>query len=449
MRRRLTFMVTVTFFVLVLGAASSATDHLRSERRAHEHKSDRAGASAVVPTERLSDVPCTNGMAGPFECSGVDLLSFVPLDEFRGNDDLAPLGGGTSDLWGWTDPANGDEYVIIGKTNGTAFFRVTDPKNPVYLGEIPNTAAVQLIWHDIKVHDDHAFIVSESNPHGMRVFDLTRLRGVTEPRTFVEDARYPLNWAAHNIAINEDTGFAYIVGGNEAIVVPDHCSSGLHMVDISDPTFPTFAGCYTGDGYIHDTQCVTYKGPDVAHQGKEICFNSSEDQVSIVDVTNKANPVVLGRLTYPQVDYTHQGWLTEDQSHFLVGDEGDEQRFRINTRTLILDVSDLDAPVLRGEHFGTTRAIDHNMYVQDRLVYQSNYRAGLRVLDTARVAEGLLTEVAFFDTLPGINSATFDGTWSNFPYFASGTIAVSGIDEGLFLVKVRPEVFQGLEPIGI
>jgi choice-of-anchor B domain-containing protein len=119
----------------------------------------------------------------------------------------------------------------------------------------------------------------------------------------------------------------------------------------------------------------------------------------------------------------------------------------MNTRTLILDVSDLDAPVLRGEHFGTTRAIDHNMYVLDRLVYQSNYRAGLRILDTAKVAEGLLTEVAFFDTLPGANTATFFGTWSNYPYFESGTIAVSGMDEGLFLLKVRPEVFEELEEL--
>ena len=448
--------IVATLFLLALGATATASVYL-VERRAHAHKvhdhsSHHHGArnvvaSAAFPDERLSDVPCENGIAGPFQCDGVDLLSFVPLDEFRGIDAQAVLGGGTSDLWGWTDPETDDEYVIIGKTNGTAFFRVTNPTNPVYLGEIPNTAAAQLIWHDIKVYEDHAFIVSESNPHGMRVFDLTRLRGVTEPQTFVEDMRYPLNWAAHNIAINEETGYAYIVGGNEGIVVPDHCQAGLHMVDISDPMLPLFAGCYTGDGYVHDTQCVVYRGPDETHHDKEVCFNSSEDQVSIVDVTDKSNPVVLGRLTYPRSNYTHQGWLTEDQSHFLLGDEGDEQNFAMNTRTLILDVSDLDAPVLRGEHFGTTRAIDHNMYVLDRLVYQSNYRAGLRILDTAKVAEGLLTEVAFFDTLPGANTATFFGTWSNYPYFESGTIAVSGMDEGLFLLKVRPEVFEELEEL--
>ncbi|MGH2685974.1 MAG: choice-of-anchor B family protein, partial [Actinomycetota bacterium] len=115
--------------------------------------------------ERMSDRRCVQGMAGPFPCEGVDLLSFVPQSEFNGT--------GVSDIWGWTDPETGDEYVMFGKTNGTAFFRVTDPSNPVYLGALANPGLSQGIWHDIKVYRDHAFIVSESDPHGMQVFDLT------------------------------------------------------------------------------------------------------------------------------------------------------------------------------------------------------------------------------------------------------------------------------------
>jgi len=88
---------------------------------------------------------------------------------------------------------------------------------------------------------------------------------------------------------------------------------------------------------------------------------------------------------------------------------------------------------------GTT-AIDHNMYVKDGLVYQSNYAAGLRVLDTAGVSTGRLDEVAFFDSFPAHDDLTFEGTWSNYPYFSSGTIAVSGIDDGLFLLQVQDDV---------
>jgi choice-of-anchor B domain-containing protein len=404
--------------------------------------------------EPVTDVPCVDGMAGPFECEGIDLLAFVPQEAFDG--------AGVSDIWGWTDPENGDEYVFFGKTNGTAFFRVTDPTNPVYLGELPNPGLLQGIWHDMKVFDDHVFIVSESDHHGMAVFDLTRLRGVDEPQVFDRDAFYPLPSAAHNIAINEETGFAYIVGGNVGIVAPDQCLSGLHMVDINDPLNPTFAGCYLEEGgpgtlartvgdpveenspaaYVHDTQCVIYEGPDERYTGQEICFNAAENKLVIVDVTNKLLPETLGVTDYPNVGYTHQGWLTEDQTYFIGNDELDEDTFGINTRTIVFDVSDLENPTVHFEHSHDTVSIDHNNYVHNGLLYQSNYTSGLRVLDTAFIGDPddpRLEPVAFFDTFPAHSDPTFEGTWSNYPFFESGTIAVTGIDEGLFLLRLQDD----------
>ena len=402
--------------------------------------------------EPLSDMPCVGGKAGPFECDGIDLLAFVPQSEFNG--------AGVSDLWGWTDPATGDEYVIIGKTNGVAFFRVTDPAAPVYLGELPNEAVLHRIWHDIKVYANHAFIVSESEPHGMKVFDLTRLRDVNEPQQWDTDAFYPLDSAAHNLEINTATGFAYIVGGNAGILLPDQCLSGLHMVDVRNPKRPTFVGCYSEEGgpgtaarsvgdpveedspaaYVHDTQCVIYNGPDLRYTGREICFNSSENKVVIVDVTDKLLPVTLGVTDYPMVSYTHQGWLTEDHAYLIVNDELDEVTHGINTRTVVLDVTDLRDPKLHFEHFHHTKSITHNNYVHNGYVYQSNYTSGLRVLDTAFVGDAgnpRLEPVGFFDTYPQHGDPTFDGTWSNYPFFRSGTIAVSGIAEGLFLLRLQ------------
>jgi choice-of-anchor B domain-containing protein len=440
------------------GAASDAgqdagQDVGQDGAHAHLHKQVRPPArTAGVPHSTVSNQRCVRGRAGAFRCHGVDLLSFVPLEDFRGSEALAPLGGGTSDLWGWTDPETEDEYVLIGKTNGTAFFRVTDPTRPVYLGALLNSSPAQLIWHDIKVYADHAFIVSESAGHGMRVFDLTRLRGVTAPQTWTEDVNYPLAFSAHNLAINEETGYAYVVGGNNALLAPDACLSGLHMVDISEPKRPVPAGCHLrGEGpgtaggllgvdgvasYIHDTQCVVYRGPDADHSGREICLNSSETHLSVVDVTDKLAPVQLSRVSYPSVGYAHQGWLTEDHRTFLMGDELDEGRTTDRTRTLLFDVTDLDAPRFLAAHRGSTNAIDHNMYVKDGLVYQSNYAAGLRVLDARQAGRGRLREVAFFDSFPEHDDPRFVGTWSNYPYFPSGTIAFSGIDEGLFLVRL-------------
>ena len=375
---------------------------------------------------------CSDGMAGTYPCSHVDLMSFLALADIGGGD--------ANDIWGWTDSSTSKEYAIMGRTNGTSFVDISDPVNPIYLGNLPPPAG-EADERDIKVYADHAFIVTEANDSGMQVFDLTQLRAVASPpATFSETAHYPHFSDAHNLAINEDSGFAYAVGTN-------NCSGGLHMINIQTPTNPTSAGCFSADGYTHDAQCVNYDGPDLDHQGKEICFNSNLDTLTIVDVTNKAGPVMLSRTGYSGSRVTHQGWLTEDQVYFLLGDEWDETDNPdvTNTRTYMWDVSDLDDPALIGSHDSTTTATDHNQYVKGSYTYQSNYRAGLRILDITDIANGNLTEVAFFDVDPGSDSSNYDdGAWSNYPFFDSGIVIASVIEQGLFIL--RPNLVDVVNP---
>ncbi len=371
--------------------------------------------------EAANGLSCTNGFADIYPCDNVDLMAFFPLNEIGG--------GEANDIWGWTDPVTGKEYAIMGRTTGTSFVDVTDPANSIYLGNLPTHSNFSSSWRDIKVYANHAFIVSEANRSGLQVFDLTTLRNVTSPPvTFSETAYYGKFRSAHNVVINEDSGFAYAVGTND-------CSGGLHMVDIQNPTNPTFAGCYSGDGYTHDAQCVIYNGPDATYQGREICFNYNEDTLTIVDVTNKNAPVQLSRTGYVGAEYTHQGWLTEDHTYLLMDDELDERNHGHNTRTYIWDVSDLDNPVNTGSYTNSTPNIDHNLYIKGNFAYQANYRAGLRILDISDIANNNLSEVGFFDIYPANDAAQFNGAWSNYPFFDSGTVVVSGIEQGLFVLK--------------
>jgi hypothetical protein len=56
---------------------------------------------------------------------------------------------------------------------------------------------------------DHTFIVSEATNHGMQVFDVTQLRGVTSaPVTFTATAHYAGFGSTHTLAMNNCTGFA-------------------------------------------------------------------------------------------------------------------------------------------------------------------------------------------------------------------------------------------------
>lgn len=380
----------------------------------------------VVDYEPLTVTPCVDGFAGQYPCSNVDLLAALPASA------MGAAGASGNDIWGWTDPVTGREWALMGLSNGTSFVDVTDPVNPVYVARLP-TQTFDSSWRDVKVYADHAFIVSEASSHGIQVFDLTKLRNVTDPPVVFDiasdlAAHYTGFGSAHNIAINEETGYAYAVGTNT-------CGAGLHMVDISNPANPTSAGCYADDGYTHDVQCVVYSGPDPGHQGDEICFAFNEDTVTIVDVTSKINPVELSRTGYQDDGYVHQGWLTPDQRYLIHDDELDEQFFGHNTWTYVWDLADLEAPVLVDHFESSAPAIDHNQYVHDGFTYQSNYRAGLRILDLVDAAEGVLEEVAFFDTYPASNSASFSGTWSNYPYFESGTVIVSDINSGLFVLR--------------
>ncbi|MGH7699751.1 MAG: choice-of-anchor B family protein, partial [Gemmatimonadales bacterium] len=382
-------------------------------------------------------VRCTDGAAAIFRCGDVDLLSFLPVQALGGRRGIR-----LNDLWGWTDPETGREYALVGRMDATAFVDVTEPTRPVYLGALPLTPGARpATWRDIKIYKDHAFIVSDgAGPHGMQVFDLRRLRAVRNPPvTFTEAAHYDRIHSAHNIVINEATGFAYSVGSSMG---GETCGGGLHMIDIRDPGRPTFAGCFadpaTGrrkTGYTHDAQCVTYRGPDAEHRGKEICFGANETALAIADVSDKAKPVALARAEYPNVGYAHQGWLTEDQRYFFMDDEGDELAGTVpGTRTLIWDVSDLDDPVLAKEYLSENHASDHNLYIRGNLVYQSNYLSGLRILDITDPTSP--RPAGHFDTVPwGEDEPSFGGSWSNYPFFPSGIVVVTSGQEGVFVVK--------------
>jgi choice-of-anchor B domain-containing protein len=316
----------------------------------------------------------------------------------------------------------------MGMENGTAFVDVTDPEDPVFLGRLPSETR-DTLWRDIKVYQNHAYIVAENVPHGMQVFDLTRLRGLTAPQTFTADVVYIDFEDAHNIAINEDTGFAYAVGTNT-------CSEGLHMIDINVPINPMFAGCYDLTE-THDTQCVIYQGPDANHVNREICVSSNKDHVEIVDVTDKAAPMSISSIDYPQRSFVHQGWLTEDHRFFLLGDEGDEPTFNVPTRTHVFDVSDLDAPQYIFAYEAATTTLDHNLYVLGNRVFQANYTSGLRVLEFGDLANMELMEIAFLVTYPDNRQGGFAGAWSVYPYLPSGIIIVSDGTNGLFILSMQ------------
>jgi choice-of-anchor B domain-containing protein len=396
--------------------------------------------------------PPVSAMGGAFDANNMELLSHVNFNQMS----LVPNPTGVkgSAVTGWTDPLTGREYAIFGKTNGTSFLDITSPTAPVYLGDMPtNTGSSP--WREMGVYRNYLYVVSDANGnHGMQVFDLTRLRGVTTPQSFAPNKTYrsfvdpnlgPLQMnTSHTLTINPQSGYLYLNGSN-------NYNGAINIVSLADPANPAFVRGATqisgsNQPYIHDAQSIIYHGPDTRFQGKEILINSQGGgALGLIDATNKNDLQLIKFFRYPQASYAHQGAFTEDHRFFLANDELDEIAQNSFTRTHIWDMRVLDAPVYLGYYQHTTRATDHNLFIKGNLVFESNYTAGLRVFDLSnlpRVADGqlpvtqALVPVGYFDTKPGVDQSGFNGSWHNYPYFASGTILISDIEDGLFIVRL-------------
>jgi choice-of-anchor B domain-containing protein len=357
-----------------------------------------------------------------FASHNVTLLSWIPLSAFPGGHSAG------NDCWGYTSPS-GREYAIMGLQRGFGFVEVTDPTNPVIIDWVEGPSSS---WHDVKVIGHYAYGVSEGGS-GIQVMDLSQIDDGSV--VLVRNKTQMGHDSTHNIVSNPDSNFLYLVGANIA-------NGGLIAVSLDDPANPTIVGQWT-DSYVHDAQVVSYtEGP---YAGREIAFClNGFNGLAIVDVTDKSNMVTVGQTTYSQLRYTHQAWLSEDRQLLYLNDELDEGDSVSVTTTRVFDVSDITNPRLASTFTTGLAAVDHNNYVKGDTLYQSNYRSGLRVWDLS--ADPLApTQVAWFDTFPGGDQASFNGTWSNYPYFDSGIVLISDIERGLFIVDVTGDGAGRLE----
>ncbi len=406
----------------------------------------------------FSQTPCVGGMAGGFPCDGLTLQGHISIANLGGKAYSGSNPMEAQDSWGWTDPLDNKEYAIVTLNDGTAFVDISTPTSPRFLGKLkstytsPNSSATSW-WHDVKVYNNYAYIVSEATNFGVQIFDLTRLRNLSTSTTngsmriFTRDGLYTGVSKTHNLIINEDTGYLYLLGSNLS-----GSNGGPIILNLnSNPTNPTLVKIISTWGYCHDAEVVLYDGPDPDYQGHEILVGAfgGNKKVNIIDVTNKNSPTLISSVTYPNMYYTHQGWFTEDKKFFIAGDEVDEENIGGGTRTFVFDLEDLDNPTLHYTYEGPTAAIDHNGYVVGNRFYLANYNAGMRVLkvDGLYNSTPSMTEINHFDTHPSTDIASFYGAWNVYPFFKSGNIIVSDLDEGLIILK--DPFFDNVAPVAI
>jgi len=370
--------------------------------------------SQVLGNQQLLHPGSANAGTGPlsppvgFPSRGVTLLSWLTLNE---------LGAGVTsanDCWGYVS-ASGREYAIIGHSHGTTFVEVTDPTNAQFVAVIAGPTSYT---RDLKVYRDFTYVVADGGG-GIQVIDMTQIDSGE-----VLELGSVASGGTHNVAIDTDSGYLYRCDGRP----------GLPMYSLADPANPTLVGIWNG-GLVHDAQIVTYTSGPYAGRQIAFCCTATDATLVIVDVTDKQSPFVLANYPYPNGEGSHQGWLSEDRQYFYLNDELDEAHQGIPTTTHVIDVSDLTAPVQVSTFTNGNPAVDHNLYVRGDLIFEANYRSGLRVYDASGDPQAPV-EIAFFDTYPQSDDPTNGGLWSNFPFYPSGIVIGSDVESGLFVWRL-------------
>jgi choice-of-anchor B domain-containing protein len=308
-----------------------------------------------------------------------------------------------ANICGYTAP-DGKEYALIGGSKGLIIVDISNPDAPVEIVQIPGP---DNLWKEIKTYQNYAYVTSEGGG-GCQIVDLSSLPAApTVFHNYLGDGTISnqIN-TIHALHIDTKKGFLYLFGSNLFQGGPVVCDLN------TDPYNPVYVGKYSQNGYVHDG----YADNDTLYAGHIYL-----GQMIMVDMTNKANPVVLGSVETPS-KFTHNVWLTDDHKAALTTDETGPSFLASYDITDATDIKELD-------RFQTTPgsgSIGHNTHIRNDWAITSWYRDGLNIVDAHRPSN--LVQTASYDTWPTEAGAGFDGCWGAFPFFPSGTIIASNIE---------------------
>lgn len=319
-----------------------------------------------------------------------------------------------ANICGYYNPNDGHEYALVGVSTGMDIVDVTVPASPVHIVQIPN---IDNEWKEIKVFQHYAYVTTEGGG-GLQIVDLNGL-----PATSASSYTYhnytgdgainnQLN-SIHALHIDTTKHFCYLFGSNLF-------NGGAVILDLNaDPYNPTYAGKYDALGYVHDG----YVDNDTLYAG-----HIYTGFFAVVDCSNKSNPVVLAQQTTTTA-FTHNTWLTADRHHLMTTDENTNSFLTCYDLTNLSNIQETDKIQSQNPNSGS---IVHNTHVVGaNWAVTSWYRDGFVITDITRPNN--LINVGYYDTYPAASGNGFNGDWGVYPFFPSGTIVVSNIEDGLFI----------------
>ena len=309
-----------------------------------------------------------------------------------------------SDVWGYVD-GNGDEWAIVGVYDGVSLVDISNPANPVERFFIPGA---QSTWRDMKTWDEYAYVTNET-ANGLLIIDLSNL---PTSINFKDTTLAGMN-TAHNIYI-DSSGYAYVVGA-------DIDNGGITILDLNqDPWNPSKVGAYTLE-YVHDI----YVRNDTAYLSEIYA-----GELKLVDVSNKANPVVLGSAVTPD-QFAHNAWISDDARYCFVTEEVNNAyitAWDISNPSNIIETDRIRSSLSNGT------AVPHNTHYLNGFLITSYYADGMHIVDANRPTN--LVEVGYYDTNTQTGGGTF-GMWGAYPWLPSGLVLGTDMGTGFYVFDVN------------
>ena len=321
-----------------------------------------------------------------------------------------------NDVWGYVDEL-GNEYALVGTSKGTSIVDVTDPTNPVEVFWLPGSES---IWRDPSSHGDYAYVTTEAED-GMLIIDLGPLPQSTNLTTTLYTGPTNNPWQSAHTCFVDEFGYAYVFGanrGNGGVIILDVFTNPMAPVEVG-----VFDNWYCHDGYVrNDTMYLSH-----VYDGF----------LSIVEVSNKAIPQLLGTKTTPS-SFTHNSWPSANGQFVFTTDEVSGAfiaAYDISDPTNIVEVD-------RVQNSPGSGVLPHNAHVMGDYLITSYYSDGIVVHDITYPYN--MIKVGQFDTYVG-QTVSYDGCWGVYPFFPSGTTVAADITNGLFVLGPQYEKASYLE----
>ncbi|HQF29162.1 MAG TPA: choice-of-anchor B family protein [Bacteroidia bacterium] len=292
-------------------------------------------------------------------------------------------------VWHYVD-STGHEYALVGASNRVSIVDVSNPSNPFEVQSVPALAGESSLWRELKTAGNFAYAGSEGGG-GIIVIDLSNLPGpVTSYHWYGDGAIAGQLQTSHTIAVTD--GYLYVFGCQQL------ANGGVVIASLADPYHPTYVGQYN-QNYVHDG----YVRNDTLWAGEIYA-----GQFSIVDVTNKANPVLLATQQTPG-QFCHNTWLSDNSKYLFTTDE-------LNNVPLgSFDITDLSNIKLLTTYFTDSMPNEevHNVRVLNDYLINPSYGSQLVICDASRPDN--IVEVANYQTGGFLD-------WDASPYYPSGII---------------------------